>query len=56
MKKTLLLLDADIVANKEQKEKKDLLSEQEAKIQAEIRSIAITSLQNKGELTQDYKE
>jgi len=43
-------LDADIVKAQEEKEKADLLSEKEGKIQAEIRLLAINSLKAKGEM------
>ena len=48
-------LDSDIVTAEEEKEKANLLSENEAKIQAEIRQIAIANLKTKGDLPNDYK-
>jgi len=48
-------LDSDIVVAGEEKEKATLLSENEGKIQAEIREIAIASLKTKGDLPNNYK-
>ena len=48
-------LDQDIAKEQEEKILLDLATANEAKIQAEIKRIAIENLKSKGELPQDYK-